>query len=63
LAIGAGQIRVFQREQGQTIVGNRLQGKIAIVTGGARGMGEATVRLFIEQGAKVVIGDLLDGPG
>lgn len=37
----------------------RLEGKIAIVTGGARGMGEATVRKFAEEGARVVIADLL----
>lgn len=41
----------------------RLEGKVAIVTGGARGMGEATVRLMIRDGAKVVIGDLLDEQG
>jgi 3alpha(or 20beta)-hydroxysteroid dehydrogenase len=42
---------------------SRLNGKTAIVTGGARGMGEATVRMLVEQGAKVVIGDVLDEPG
>lgn len=41
----------------------RLQGKVAIVTGGARGMGEATVRIMVEEGAKVLIGDVLDEPG
>jgi 3alpha(or 20beta)-hydroxysteroid dehydrogenase len=41
----------------------RLAGKTAIVTGGARGMGEATVRLFVENGAKVVIADLLEEQG
>jgi 3alpha(or 20beta)-hydroxysteroid dehydrogenase len=41
----------------------RLEGKVAIVTGGARGMGAATVRLFVEHGAKVVIGDVLDEAG
>lgn len=41
----------------------RLAGKVAIVTGGARGMGEATVRAFVKEGAKVVIGDLLEEAG
>ena len=41
----------------------RLEGKVAIVTGGSRGMGAATVRLFVERGAKVVIGDVLVAEG
>jgi 3alpha(or 20beta)-hydroxysteroid dehydrogenase len=41
----------------------RLANKVAIVTGGSRGMGEATVRLMIGEGAKVVIADVLDEPG
>lgn len=41
----------------------RLKDKVAIVTGGARGMGAATVRLFVAEGAKVVIADVLDAEG
>ncbi|KAL0416839.1 UNVERIFIED_CONTAM: (-)-isopiperitenol/(-)-carveol dehydrogenase, mitochondrial [Sesamum latifolium] len=33
----------------------KLQGKVAIVTGGASGIGEATVRLFAEHGARAVV--------
>jgi len=42
---------------------NRLDGKIAFVSGAARGIGAATVRLMVEAGAKVAIGDLLDERG
>jgi 3alpha(or 20beta)-hydroxysteroid dehydrogenase len=41
----------------------RLDGKVAVVTGGARGQGEAEVRLFVREGAKVVFGDVLDDLG
>jgi len=40
---------------------NSLANKIAVVTGGASGIGAATARLFAEAGARVVIGDLQDG--
>jgi len=41
----------------------RLQDKVAIITGGARGMGSATSRIFAAEGAKVVITDVLDQEG
>jgi 3alpha(or 20beta)-hydroxysteroid dehydrogenase len=41
----------------------RMTGKVAIVTGGARGMGGATARLFVENGGQVVIADVLDEVG
>lgn len=41
----------------------RLTAKVAIVTGGAQGMGEATVRQFVAAGAKVMIADILEEKG
>lgn len=42
---------------------DRLDGKVAIVTGAARGQGAATARLFVSEGAKVVLTDLLEQEG
>ncbi len=42
---------------------NRLANKTAIVTGGARGMGAATARLFVAEGARVVLTDVQDEEG
>ena len=41
----------------------RLDGKVAIISGGARGQGEVEAKLFAQEGARVVLGDILDGEG
>ena len=41
----------------------RLAGKVALVTGGASGMGAAEARLFAQEGAAVVVADVLDAEG
>jgi NAD(P)-dependent dehydrogenase (short-subunit alcohol dehydrogenase family) len=41
----------------------RLDGKVALISGAARGMGECEARLFVREGAKVVMGDVLDEAG
>ncbi|ORW00278.1 glucose 1-dehydrogenase [Mycobacterium kyorinense] len=41
----------------------RVDGKVALISGGARGMGAAHARALIAEGAKVVVGDILDDDG
>ena len=41
----------------------RLDNKVALISGGARGMGAAEARMFAGEGAKVVIGDVLEQEG
>ena len=41
----------------------RLAGKVALISGAARGQGEAEARLFVSEGAQVILGDVLDKQG
>src|SRR2546428_6360287 len=41
----------------------RLAGKVALISGGARGQGAAETQLFVREGAAVVFGDVLDDEG
>src|SRR3954454_9612068 len=41
----------------------RVDGKVALISGGAQGMGAADARALVGEGAKVVIGDILDEKG
>ncbi|MCP4754126.1 MAG: SDR family oxidoreductase [Proteobacteria bacterium] len=41
----------------------KLEGKVAVITGGASGIGKASVELFVKEGARVVFGDVMDDRG
>ncbi|TVU14660.1 hypothetical protein EJB05_38143, partial [Eragrostis curvula] len=41
----------------------KLEGKVAVITGGASGIGECTARLFVKHGARVVVADIQDDLG
>ena len=44
-------------------MGERLQDKVVIITGGTSGIGRGTVDLFLSEGAKIVVGDVQDHRG
>jgi 3alpha(or 20beta)-hydroxysteroid dehydrogenase len=51
---------MFVKQGGQM---DRLKGKVILISGGARGQGAAEARLFVAEGARIVIGDVLEPEG
>ena len=51
----------MERDSGASMDSKRLAGKVALVTGGAAGIGAATGQVFAAQGAQVVLSDITDG--
>src|SRR5262245_24099699 len=54
--------RVTKHGEGKTMA-DRLAGRVALISGAARGQGAAEARLFASEGAAVVLGDVLDAAG
>ena len=44
-------------------ISGRLEGKVAVITGAASGIGAATAKTYVDHGARVVLGDIQDEAG
>jgi NAD(P)-dependent dehydrogenase (short-subunit alcohol dehydrogenase family) len=56
-------VQISSVREGQGQVAGRLDGKVAVITGGASGIGRASARKFAAEGARVVVADLVDDDG
>src|ERR1700733_13261714 len=54
---------VNEATSGGKIMAGRLEGKIAVITGAASGIGRGTVDLFVKEGARVIAADIQDDKG
>jgi NAD(P)-dependent dehydrogenase (short-subunit alcohol dehydrogenase family) len=57
------QLSAFKRPESGTAVMNRLDGKVALISGASRGIGGETAQLMAKAGAEVVVADVLDDVG
>src|SRR3954469_12467353 len=57
------QLDASKRPESGTAVMNRLDGKVALISGAARGIGGETAQLMAKAGAEVVVADVLDDVG
>lgn len=59
--VAFGVARIGEAIKGDAV--GRMDGKVALISGGAKGQGEAEARRFVAEGARVVLGDVLDAEG
>lgn len=56
-------LKVKQDAKGEEIMSKKMEGRVAIITGGCGGVGIETAKLFSKEGAKILIADMNDEVG